>query len=179
MKCSICHTELGEEDNVIEHVRHDIHDAQYGIRPDGLATALANLTVRVDKLEQLIKVLEVVHSAPTPRSRHIINPLNYRKKKLGFRVIIYGRAHIIICYLTVRIFLRELLPEMRIMENYTAQTKKEISATFCRKPNCKRLFVANHVGVMKEVSRSWTVRLCFGNSERVGDTIHILPIAIP
>ena len=84
MKCSICHTELGEEDNVVEHVRHDIHDAQYGIRPDGLATALANLTVRVDKLEQLMRLLEIAHSTPTPAPKPAFKPTELGKEKARF-----------------------------------------------------------------------------------------------
>ena len=79
---------------------------------------------------------------------------------------------------------RELIPELRIMERYTAQNKKEISATFCRKPNSKRLFVANHVGGDAESVESLDCASAFGQSERVGDahthprddsTIGILP----
>jgi hypothetical protein len=60
------------------------------------------------------------------------------------------------------------------MEGYTARTKKEISATFCRKPGSKRLFVANHIGGDQGSVESLDCARAFGKSERVGD-VHTHP----
>jgi hypothetical protein len=69
---------------------------------------------------------------------------------------------------------REILPELRTMEAYTAQNKREISATFCRKPNSKRLFVANHVGGEEGSVESLDCASAFGQSDRIGD-VHTHP----
>jgi hypothetical protein len=70
---------------------------------------------------------------------------------------------------------RELLPELRTMESYTARNKKEISATFCQKPGSKRLFVANHVGGDEGQVESLDCASAFGQSERIGD-VHTHPL---
>jgi hypothetical protein len=64
----------------------------------------------------------------------------------------------------------EILPELRTMEAFTAHNKKEISATFCRKPGSKRVFVANHVGGDEGAVESLDCATAFGTSERIGDT---------
>ena len=78
----------------------------------------------------------------------------------------------------------EILPELRALEQYTGRTRKEISATFCRKPGLKRLFVANHIGGDSGSVESLDCATAFGKAERIGDfhthptdseTIGILP----
>jgi hypothetical protein len=60
------------------------------------------------------------------------------------------------------------------MESFTARTKKEISATFCRKVGLKRLFVANHVGGDQDSVASLDCASAYGNAERIGD-VHTHP----
>lgn len=69
---------------------------------------------------------------------------------------------------------REVLPELRTMEEYTGRTRKEISATFCRKPGLRRLFIANHVGGNEGSVESLDCASAFGKSERIGD-VHTHP----
>jgi hypothetical protein len=63
MNCTLCGSKI-ESESLKHHIQNHVHDKQYGVKPDVLANALADLTLRVDKLEQLIKVLEIAYSAP-------------------------------------------------------------------------------------------------------------------
>ena len=67
MDCTLCGSKIEDKDELHKHLQHHVYDRQYGVKADGLVAKLADLELRVDKLEQLIKVLEVVHSAPTPK----------------------------------------------------------------------------------------------------------------
>ncbi len=64
MDCILCGEKLENPEVLENHIKTHCYDKQYGIKPDPVAAAFAALTVRVDKLEQLVKVLEIVHSTP-------------------------------------------------------------------------------------------------------------------
>jgi hypothetical protein len=51
MDCKLCDSNIDTE-ALMMHIKHHIHDQQYGIRANELAAALASLELRVRALEK-------------------------------------------------------------------------------------------------------------------------------